>query len=557
MLPLANEYVRFSRSAISAATPVEFKMPQLDSNQLWERFKKYYTEFPSINLSLDISRMNFTEEFIEEMRPRLAKAFRAMAELEAGAIANPDENRMVGHYWLRNSSLAPTTEIKTAIDQTLADIKAFTAKVHAGEITGADGNFEHFLIIGIGGSALGPQFVSKALTQPGQDRMTPWFIDNTDPDGIDQIKAKLANLLGKTLVIVISKSGGTKETRNGMLEIHAAYEEAGLDFSKHAVAITGEGSNLDQIASTESWVQRFPMWDWVGGRTSETSAVGLLPAALQGFDIDGFLRGAAACDEVTRNESFEENPAAQLAAMWYYSGDGQGRKDMVILPYKDRLELFSKYLQQLIMESLGKELDLDGNIVNQGIAVYGNKGSTDQHAYVQQLRDGIHNFFVTFIRVLTHRDNTSMEVDPGITTGDYLDGFYQGTRKALYENNRESITININNIDGFNIGMLIALYERTVGYYSSLVNINAYHQPGVEAGKKAAGEIIEIQRKIALFLKENAERRYSLIDLAVEIGEESKHEEIYLICQNLAENPSTGITKTGGDTIDSTHYSAN
>ena len=196
-------------------------------------------------------------------------------------------------------------------------------------------------------------------------------------------------------------------------------------------------------------------------------------------------------------------------------------------------------------------------IRDRGIAVYGNKGSTDQHAYVQQLRDGIHNFFVTFIRVLTHRDNTSMEVDPGITTGDYLDGFYQGTRKALCENKRESITININNIDGFNIGMLIALYERTVGYYSSLVNINAYHQPGVEAGKKAAGEIIEIKRKIALFLKENAERRYSLIDLAVEIGGESKHEEIYLICQNLAENPSTGITKTGGDTIDSTHYSAN
>ena len=161
----------------------------------------------------------------------------------------------------------------------------------------------------------------------------------------------------------------------------------------------------------------------VGGRTSETSAVGLLPAALQGFDVDGFLEVPLATKSLVTSRSRKTQRA--IAAMWYYSGDGQGRKDMVILPYKDRLELFSKYLQQLIMESLGKELDLDGNIVNQGIAVYGNKGSTDQHAYVQQLRDGIHNFFVTFIRVLTHRDNTSMEVDPGITTGDYLDGFYQ------------------------------------------------------------------------------------------------------------------------------------
>lgn len=553
-LPLAGDYVRFTRSAISAATPVEFNMPQLDSNQLWERFKKYYTEFPSINLSLDISRMNFTEKFIEEMRPRLAKAFKAMDELEAGAIANSDENRMVGHYWLRNSDLAPTPEIKTAIDQTLVDIKAFTAKVHAGEINGADGKFEHFLVIGIGGSALGPQFVAKALTQPGKDRMTPWFIDNTDPDGIDQIKAKLANLLGKTLIIVISKSGGTKETRNGMLEIQAAYEEAGLTFSDHAVAVTGEGSNLDQVATAGGWIQRFPMWDWVGGRTSETSAVGLLPAALQGFEIDEFLRGAAACDEINRSDSFEKNPAAQLAAMWYYSGDGHGKKDMVILPYKDRLELFSKYLQQLIMESIGKELDLDGNVVNQGIAVYGNKGSTDQHAYVQQLREGVNNFFVTFIRVLTDRNGFSMEVEEGITTGNYLDGFYQGTRKALYENRRESITININTIDGFNTGVLTALYERAVGYYSNMINVNAYHQPGVEAGKKAAGEIIELQQKIVFFLRKNAETEYSIEDLASGIDVESSREDIFQICQCLTENPSTGIVSNESESIDSTRF---
>jgi len=529
-------------------------MPQLDSNQLWERFKKYYTDFPSINLSLDISRMNFTEEFIEEMRPHLAKAFNVMDELEAGSIANPDENRMVGHYWLRNSDLAPTTKIKTAIDQTFADIKAFTAKVHAGEINGADGKFEHFLVIGIGGSALGPQFVAKALTQPGKDRMTPWFIDNTDPDGIDQIKAKLANLLGKTLVIVISKSGGTKETRNGMLEIQAAYEEAELTFADHSVAITGEGSNLDQVATAEGWIQRFPMWDWVGGRTSETSAVGLLPAALQGFEIDELLAGAAACDEVTRNKSLEKNPAAQLAAMWYYSGDGKGKKDMVILPYKDRLELFSKYLQQLIMESLGKELNLDGNVVNQGIAVYGNKGSTDQHAYVQQLREGVNNFFVTFIRVLTERKGPSLEVEEGITTGNYLDGFYQGTRKALYENNRESITINVNDINPFNTGVLIALYERAVGYYSNVININAYHQPGVEAGKKEARKIIELQQKIVFFLSKNVDNAYSIEDLASNIDAECSREEIFQICQHLVENPSGSLKKTGAESIDSISF---
>ena len=116
-----------------------------------------------------------------------------------------------------------------------------------------------------------------------------------------------------------------------------------------------------------------------------------------------------------------------LALSWYHLTEGKGSKDMVILPYKDQLELFAKYLQQLIMESLGKELNLEGEKVCQGIAVYGNKGSTDQHAYVQQLREGIPNFFVTFIEVLKHREGESIPVDNnGMTSGDYLHGFFSG-----------------------------------------------------------------------------------------------------------------------------------
>src|SRR6266571_6719768 len=145
-----------------------------------------------------------------------------------------------------------------------------------------------------------------------------------------------------------------------------------------------------------------------------------------------------------------------LALMWYYAGNGKGEKDMVILPYKDRLTLFSKYLQQLVMESLGKGKDLDGKIVHQGIAVYGNKGSTDQHAYVQQLRDGVLNFFVTFIEVQKDRHEPGIEVEKGVTSGDYLQGFLRGTRSALYESGRESITISIPEVNAFNLGMLIA-----------------------------------------------------------------------------------------------------
>jgi glucose-6-phosphate isomerase len=302
------------------------------------------------------------------------------------------------------------------------------------------------------------------------------------------------------------------------------------------VAVTGADSELDKVAKRDGWLRRFPMWDWVGGRTSETSAVGLLPAALQGLDIDALLAGAAACDQLTRKRSLPENPAAQLAAAWHIVGEGRGAKDMVILPYKDRLELFSKYLQQLIMESLGKEKDLDGKVVNQGIAVYGNKGSTDQHAYVQQLRDGLNNFFVTFIAVLRARSGASMQVEPGITSGDYLHGFYLGTREALWENERESITLAIDQVDAFHIGMLIALYERAVGLYASLANINAYHQPGVEAGKKAAAAVLQLQTLVFEYLAKNKNSEFTAEQIAAALERKEMGDVIFKLCQHLAAN---------------------
>jgi glucose-6-phosphate isomerase len=134
--------------------------------------------------------------------------------------------------------------------------------------------------------------------------------------------------------------------------------------------------------------------------------------------------------------------------------------------------------------------------VNQGIAVYGNKGSTDQHAYVQQLRDGVNNFFATFIQVGKERSTPAFEVETGFTSGDYLQGFLRGTRKALAESARESITLGIADLNAFSLGMLIALFERAVSFYASLVNINAYHQPGVEAGKKAATAFLKLMGEV-------------------------------------------------------------
>lgn len=515
----------------------------MDAAALWQRYQDWLYYHEGLELYLDVSRMRFDDEFVAMLQPKFEKAFQDMAALEKGAIANPDENRMVGHYWLRDPELAPTPELKQDIIDTLEQIRTFAQRIHSGEIHPPQAEkFTDILSIGIGGSALGPEFVAESLS-PVFPPLNIHFIDNTDPAGIDRILAQLQDRLSTTLVITISKSGGTPETRNGMLEIKHAYEKQGLNFSQYAIATTGRGSNLDKIAQAEGWLDSFPMHDWVGGRTSELSAVGLLPAALQGIGIDAMLAGAKEMDAATRVPDIKGNPAALLALSWYFAGNGKGEKDMVVLPYKDSLLLFSRYLQQLVMESLGKEKDLAGNTVYQGIAVYGNKGSTDQHAYVQQLREGVPNFFLTFIEVLEDREGESVTVEPGVTSGDYLSGLLQGTRQALYENQRNSITVTIPEVNPYTVGALIALYERAVGFYASLVNINAYHQPGVEAGKKAAAAVLDLQRRVVEVLQETGQS-IRLTDLAEKVNASDKIEIIYKIVRHLHAN-QRGVSLSG------------
>jgi glucose-6-phosphate isomerase len=507
----------------------------MDNFKLWQRYQDWLYYNQDLGFYLDISRITFDDALIAELKPKFERAFKDIAALEGGAIANPDENRMVGHYWLRDPDLAPTAELKQDIIDTNNSVIDFQQKVHSGEIhPPSGGKFTDILSIGIGGSALGPQFVAQALA-PNNPPLQIHFIDNTDPAGIDQVIAGIGDRLNTTLVSVISKSGGTPETRNGMLEVKKVYTDNNLDFAAHAFAITGKSSKLEAIAERDGWLAIFPMRDWVGGRTSELSPVGLVAAALQGIDIRAMLQGAKEMDALTRKHSLKDNPAALLAMGWYAAGHGRGEKDMVILPYKDSLLLFSRYLQQLIMESLGKEKNLDGKVVNQGIAVYGNKGSTDQHAYVQQLREGVNNFFLTFIEVLEDRAKDFVEIEPGITSGDYLKGFLLGTRTALNDKQRDSITITIPKVDERIVGALIALYERAVSIYASLVNINAYHQPGVEAGKKAAASVLEIQKQVVETLQQTSSF-LSLEELASKAGISDEIETVYQIVRHLDAN---------------------
>jgi len=440
-----------------------------------------------VQVALDLRWMELEPDLDEQLVAPLARAFADLAATERGDVVNADEQRRVGHYWLRAPELAPDG-LGEEIAASWGDVERVVLKYA--------GRFERVLVVGIGGSALGPQLVADALARPGDTR-TVSFLDNTDPDGMTRALRAVAPL-SEVLVVVISKSGGTPETRNGYLVVKAAFEAEELTFAQHAIAVTQVGSTLYKEAA--EWIARLPMWDWVGGRTSVTSVVGLLPAALQGIDTRGFLDGARAMDVATRKPDAATNPAALMALAWHAAGNGRGDKAMVVLPYKDRLLLLSRYLQQLVMESLGKATDRSGTMVHQGLTVFGNKGSTDQHAYVQQLRDGRSDFFATFIEVLEDGPPdalaTKLEVEPGVRSGDYLSGLLAGTRTALSEAGRRSLTLTVPWLDAAVLGAIVALFERAVSIYASLINVNAYHQPGVEAGKKAAASMLAIQARL-------------------------------------------------------------
>ena len=329
------------------ATP----LPNLNASDpaaQWQRFCDLLWHHEPLGLWLDVSRMAVTPNSFRLLSNPLPRRLRPWMPWKR-RHRQPDEGRQVGHYWLRTPELAPDRSVGEHISAELR-LQSFGSDVLNGRLKASNGEaFTDVLWVGIGGSGLGPLLMIRAL-QENRQGLPFHFIDNVDPAGMSRLYDALGERLRTSLVIVVSKSGGTPEPHIGMVQTRERLEQLGCRWSQHAVAVTMQDSKLDQEAAAEGWLNRFDMFDWVGGRTSITSAVGLLPAVLAGIDVDAFLRGAAVMDAATRRPSLRENPAALMATSWYVAGEGKGKRDMVVLPYRDRLEVFSRYLQQLVMD---------------------------------------------------------------------------------------------------------------------------------------------------------------------------------------------------------------
>jgi glucose-6-phosphate isomerase len=350
------------------------------------------------------------------------------------------------------------------------------------------------LVLGIGGSSLGGRALYHALVGPpelltaAEGKRRLHFPDNVDP----WLLARLLDALSpeRTIALVISKSGGTVETAAQLLVIE---EWLGKNRTKHLVAITDpDRGALRDLARAEG-LASFAVPKNVGGRFSVLTPVGLLPAALAGIDVAALLEGASAMAEACRRKALRENPAGLLAALHVAHHRRFGRDLHVVMPYADALRPFAAWFVQLWAESLGKRVDRKGAVVESGPTPIAAVGVTDQHAQVQLFMEGPRNKVLTFIAV--EATETDLEIPRtegpyaylgGKRLSDLLDAERRGTTLALAEDGRPSLTITLPHLDARSMGALLFLYEAATAIAGELYDIDAFDQPGVEAGKRLA-----------------------------------------------------------------------
>lgn len=374
-------------------------------------------------------------------------------------------------------------------------IKAFSKKVKAG--------YDNFVVLGIGGSALGPIALQTALNPPHYNLLTKkqrngcprlFVADNIDPAGFEGILRVVDP--EKTIFNVISKSGGTAETMSQFIIIRDMLKKLlGKKYKDHIVATTDTEKGILRKIATEEDFETFPIPSNVGGRFSVFSSVGLLPASVVGIDIEELLAGAAYMNEICTTSDLFQNPA-YLNSTLQFLADRKGKPMSVMMPYADSLKDVADWYRQLWAESLGKKLSLDGKVINVGPTPVKALGATDQHSQMQLYVEGPFDKVFTFIGVKDFGAETKIpkaykEIgELGYLGGHSLKELLQAEMLAsemtLTKNRKMNCSITLPEVNPFTIGQLLQMLMIQTAFSGGLYNINAFDQPGVEQGKDYA-----------------------------------------------------------------------
>ena len=451
-----------------------------------------------------------TQKLADEQH--LIKSYRALV---AGAVMNTGEQRLVLHHLTRGRVLGDTQlvhadgEEKGAFYQEqLERIKRFSDAIREGTITGSTGKtFTTAVQIGIGGSDLGPRAIHLGLegwaAAEQVDRKDARFISNVDPDDANAVLAELD--LERTLFILVSKSGTTQETLTNYLLVQQAMKQsgiAGLDPARHMVAVTSKTSPL---ASSQDFLDAFYIDDHIGGRYSSTSAVGavILSIAFGHEVFRRFLSGSHEADRTALNPDIMSNGALLDALIGVYLRNVLEYPSTAILPYAQALSRFPAHLQQLDMESNGKQVNRDGASIDysSGPILFGEPGTNGQHSFYQLLHQGTDTIPLQFIGFRRSQRGQDIVVD-GSTSQEKLVanliaqivafacGKDDTQANKRFPGNRYSSVIIADRLTPETLGALLAHYENKVMFQGFLWNINSFDQEGVQLGKVLANKVL-------------------------------------------------------------------
>lgn len=419
-----------------------------------------------------------------------------------GAPLNVTEKRAVLHTALRNfddrAIMVDEKDVMPEIRRVRDQVKRFSERVHRGEVTGAGGKpFRHVVVVGIGGSYLGPEFASTAMAALADRDISLHYLANVDIDNFGAVAQAIDP--AATLWVVISKSFTTPETSANTRQAEQFMRDRGLDPAQHMVTVTAKGSPGDD--PDRPVLQTFHMFDFIGGRYSVTSAVGGVPLSLYlGYErFEAFLKGAAEMDRHALNAPVERNLPLIAALISVWNTTYLGYQQQAIIPYSAALAKLAPHIQQLNMESNGKAVDIEGNLLPDpaGVVIFGEPGTNAQHSFFQLAHQG-RPFPIDFIGVLRPHYTRYVSRSKGVTNHQELWANLLAQARALavgaehtdnarrFAGNRPSSMLVMADLSPENIGRLLSFYEARTAFEGFIWGINSFDQFGVELGKKVA-----------------------------------------------------------------------